>query len=461
MRYGRQDPPVSYILPFERTRGQSAIDAYEQADGYKALDWQKRLILEIMAVNNEDLWTHMKFGLAVPRRNGKNEVILMRELAGLINGEHILHTAHRTDTSHVAYERLLDHLEKAGIRIKGRLKAFGKEHIELYTGGVIDFRTRTSSGGLGTGYDLLVIDEAQEYTLDQESSLKYVVSSSRNPQTILTGTPPTVVSRGTVFKSLRKAVLTGERDECGWAEWSVEEMTDPKNIDAWYEANPSLGYLLTERIIKDEITNDELDFNIQRLGYWTTQNLKSEVSKKEWQELQCETMPELTGKLFVGIKTSALPSVSVCIASKTTDDKVFVEAVDCRSTRDGYDWIIRLIAQPSVEKVCIDGKGDADVLIEEIRRAGLKKPIKVQAGEYISAMAMFRNAISGSTLCHTGQPSLGQSVTNSEKRAIGTAGGYGFKSLKVGVDVSLMESAGLAYWLCSTQKQKKKQVIRY
>lgn len=43
--------------------------------------------------------------------------------------------------------------------------------------------------GLGEEFDLLVIDEAQEYTDDQASALKYVVTDSRNPQTIFCGTP--------------------------------------------------------------------------------------------------------------------------------------------------------------------------------------------------------------------------------------------------------------------------------
>ncbi|NLY87361.1 MAG: hypothetical protein GX083_02280 [Clostridiales bacterium] len=35
----------------------------------------------------------------------------------------------------------------------------------------LEFRTRSSKGGLGEGFDLLVIDEAQEYTDDQESAI--------------------------------------------------------------------------------------------------------------------------------------------------------------------------------------------------------------------------------------------------------------------------------------------------
>ena len=69
----------------------------------------------------------------------------------------------------------------------------------------MEFRTRTGTGGLGEGFDLLVIDEAQEYEADQESALKYVVTDSKNPQKqSFVGTPPTPISSGTIFP-LRKS----------------------------------------------------------------------------------------------------------------------------------------------------------------------------------------------------------------------------------------------------------------
>ena len=119
----------------------------------------------------------------------------------------MLHTAHRTNTSHTAWERIIKVLEPMGYVNDENfttLKAKGNEEIRFVDGGVLKFRTITSTGGLGEGYDLLVIDEAQEYTDDQQSALKYVVTSSKNPQTVFIGTPPTTVSAGTVFLKYEK-----------------------------------------------------------------------------------------------------------------------------------------------------------------------------------------------------------------------------------------------------------------
>ena len=121
---------------------------------------------------------------------------------------------------------------------------------------------------MGEGFDLLVIDEAQEYTNDQESALKYVVTDSKNPQTLFCGTTPTPLSGGTVFTNLRKAALLGDTKNTGWEEWSVEEESDPQEKDLWYLTNHSLGTIFTERSVEDEIGDDVIDFHIQRLGLW-------------------------------------------------------------------------------------------------------------------------------------------------------------------------------------------------
>lgn len=245
-RIGRQTPTQSVTLPYTETKGQEAADLYAKT-GNELLEWQQLLQCDIMAVNEDGLWVHQKYGYSVSRRNGKSENVLARCLWALTHGERVLYTAHRATTSHAVWERLDRMCEKAGIVITSSFKAFGKEHLYAEGGAVVEFRTRTSSGGLGEGYDVLIIDEAQEYTEAQETSLKYIVSDSDNPQTIMLGTPPTVVSAGTVFVKFRETVLSGKGFDSGWAEWSVDFQTDPNDVDAWYETNPSLGTILTER----------------------------------------------------------------------------------------------------------------------------------------------------------------------------------------------------------------------
>ena len=149
----------------------------------------------------------------------------------------------------------------------------------------------------------------------------------------------------------------------------------------------------------------------------------------------------------------------MCIAVKTTDGKVFVEAIDCQSARMGTGWIIRFLKEADVEKVVIDGKAGQDLLAEDMKDARLKAPIMPKVQEVITANSMLENAITAETICHNDQPSLTQSVTNCEHRAF--SGGFGYRSIKEGADITLLESMSLAHWICATSKERRKQRVRY
>lgn len=464
VRIGEQTPTKSVILPYDTSMGDTAVEYYERS-GREAYDWQKFIVNAIMARNNQDLWTHMNFGYAVPRQNGKNEIIAMREVYGLEEGERILHTAHRTNTSKAAFDRLVAILEESGYENQvdfTSIKARGNESIELLDGGRIDFRTRTSTGGLGESFDLLVVDEAQEYTDDQRSALMYTIAASPNPQTIYTGTPPTPISSGTVFTNLRDNTLFGNAEDTGWAEWSVDEQSDPRDKDLWYQTNPSLGLRVSERNIQSEVGNDDIDFNIQRLGYWIQYNQKSAVSKNEWKALHVDELPRFKGKLFAGIKYGHDgTNVALSIAVKTEDDKVFVESIDCQSIRNGNAWIINFLKNADIQEVVIDGASGQNILADGMKQAGLKAPILPTVKEIIVANSMFEQALFQQTLVHKSQPSLYQVVTNCDKRNIGSSGGFGYRSQIEENDIALMDSMILAQWACAEAKEPKKQKIRY
>lgn len=447
-RTGRQEPTLSRILPYLQTDGNKAVALYEKT-GRKAMLWQAGLLADILAKNEEGKWIHSKYGYEVPRRNGKGEVILARELYALAMGEMVLHTAHLTATAHSAWKRLCGILDRLGISYS-KIKAKGQEYIAIKNGGSVDFRTRTSTGALGEGFDLLIIDEAQEYKVEHQTALKYVVSASANPQTIMCGTPPTAVSSGTVFNDFRESVLAGKTVNSGWAEWSVQEISDPLDRELWYFCNPSLGTTLDERAIMDEVGDSDaerIDFNIQRLGLWLKYSQKSAISETVWNARKVQA-PEVSGKLCIGIKYNRdATSVSMALAVYSGNN-IFVEILGRRSTRDGNAWILDGLKTlgKNVSRVVIDGAGGAEILTKEMKDAKMPPPIWPKVKEVIEANQAFENAVYQGTICHAGQPSLRDVVSNCTHRAIGAAGGFGFSPLNEALDISLMESAALAYW---------------
>ena len=459
-RKGAQVPTHAVVIPYATTDGPGALALYKKT-GNEPYPWQEQLTKDIEGKDADGFWIHQKFGWSVGRRNGKSEVAIIRILDELNRGHKVLYTAHRTTTSHSFWERLDEIVPAAGLVVTSSFKAYGKEHIYTSNGGKIEFRTRTSSGGLGEGYDLLIIDEAQEYTDDQETALKYVVSDSDNPQTLYLGTPPTAVSAGTVFSKYRDKVLSGAGYDAGWWEWSVDNMTDPEDVEAWYATTRSLGYKLKERVIRSELGGDPIDFNIQRLGLWLRYNQSSAISKTEWEALT-QKDPALSGPLFVGVKFGHDgTNVAVAVAVKTTDGKIFVEVIDCQPVRNGVAWILSFIEKADPVGVVIDGANGQALLADAMKEYGLKAPIIPTVKEIIKANSVFEQRIVQQELAHANQPSLAQAAANCDKRAIGSNGGFGYKSQREEVDIALLDAVILASWACGEHKEKQKQQVYY
>lgn len=287
-----------------------------------------------------------------------------------------------------------------------------------------------------------------------------MVTSSKNPQTVFIGTPPTTVSAGTVFLNMRNNAIDGGSKNTGWAEWGIDEESDVNDVELWYKTNPSLGTIFTERSIEDEIGTDDLDFNIQRLGLWIRYNQKSAITQKDWDSVMAPSLPALTGKINVGIKYgNDGKNVAMAIAIKTLSGKIFVEAIDCRSIRIGNGWIINFLRQIDYENVVIDGASGQEILKKEMDSFKLIKPILPTVSEIIVANSKWEQAIFTKTILHKDQASLTDVVTNCLKRNIGSHGGFGYKSQFEENDISLMDACILAHWICSEKIEKKKQKV--
>ena len=217
--------------------------------------------------------------------------------------------------------------------------------------------------------------------------------------------------------------------------------------------------MLKERTIRSEIGDDEIDFNIQRLGLWIKYNQKSAISRNEWDALQTEKLPQMRGHLFAGIKFgSDGANVALAVAVRTSEGKIFSEVVGCKPIRDGINWIVCFLRDADISKAVVDGKNGTDVLIDAMKDAGLKRkaPAQVTVAQVIKANSLFDMAMENGTFQHMHQSAVTQVVSNCERRKIGANGGLGYQSSLDGADIALLDSMILAHWICSETKAEKK-----
>ena len=470
MNKGNQKPRIDIYQDGDISLAEKTIallDSYNRTP----LQWQKAILRRWMARDDEDKWANQTAGLIVPRQNGKSWLAEARILGGMIFlGEHLIYTAHQSSTVDEIKRRVLRFFYDAEPEIRDLLTSeFDKEpksfdYIELRNGGRCIFRTRTRSSGLGFTSDAIINDECQEESDAQEEALLPTISAGplQNPQVIMMGTPPTAGSTGTVFLRARRNLLQGKSD-IAWQEWSVENITDNYDVDAWYQTNPSLGYLITEKAIRAEASAMSQDsFNKMRLGWIPGVDAQRVFTDDEWSELAIKEVklppdPELVYSVkFAPDRSAVTLAVGVPIG-----DKIHVEVVERKRMSEGMSWLVRWILDRwrKANQIIIDGAAGQGLLIEELLRSEPKIKKRILAPnvkEAGSAYASFYQAIQDKKLTHYNQPLLNSAIRTAKRRDIGKDGMFGYAPLNPNIQMDPVDAVAFAYYGANRFKGKRK-----
>ena len=475
---GRQEPTFHHAEEYTKTQGDYAAQLSESYD-LKPHEWQREILKDWLAVDDDGKLIHSYCVLEVPRQNGKTGVSDPRETWGLVvRGEQILHTAQEFQTAKKAFDRLR---KKFGTK-KGdpfaeypELNALvdhyttsaGQMVLDLTNGAHIEFRTRGSNSDMGRGgtFDLVVIDEAQAYTEAQDAALAPLNSAAPtgSPQTILMGTPPLITGdKGQVFlRSIQSFYKTPEPNSC-ISLWGAEEVGDVLDKDRWYEYNPSLGYQLLEKaLMKDAATMSPDMFAREHLGYIPKhQNtVDYAIPADIWDACRSEE-PKPEGKTAYGVKFSADGSaVALCGAVIPADGPARISLIELRPTGHGISWLADWLNARYQKASCvvIDGRNGVDVLVERIADTWKMKGsvIRPSSRDMIAAVSTLTNALNErSVTWFYQQDALRESAITSVKRPF--SGGWGFG----GENSAPIEAAALALWGAQNSKRNPEKKMR-
>lgn len=474
---GSQVPRIS-VVPKKIKSYQDGEDAVLLYRAYAtSLDpWQELLTRNSLALDASGNYAVASFGTSVPRQNGKNVFIESREFYGMVvNGEKILHTAHQTSTTMKSFNRMVRLFEdpkhpEIQELVKDVRRGNGKEAIILKNGGEIGYNTRSKQAARGfDGISLLVYDEAQELTDDQQEASMPILSASTTGtrQIIYAGTPPYPKCLGTVFKRFRNSCLNNPSERAAWFEWSVEGNSindiDISDKSLWYAANPELGIRLSEEFVEEEYKSMSPDgFARERLGWWApevTEDDELVIDVEKWKKCVSDEMkPE--GKTAYGIKFS-LDGSEVCLAGAVIpkDGKPRISLIARESTSNGIQWLADWINARNKVASCvvIDGRNGVDLLIDRIKKTWVYKGsiIKANSSDVIAAVSMIRAAVDeGGLTWFRKQETLNVSAQTATKRKIGQGFGFG------GPEAGPIEACSLALWGAKTTKRDPSRKMR-
>jgi len=474
------------VPPYVSSAASEAIDLAERA-GLSLDDWQRWVLTGALGERADGKFSAWEVCLIVSRQNGKNAILEARELAGLfVFGEQmIIHTAHRFDSSAIAFRRLCNLIEACpdlDREVAQVRQSHGQEAIILRKNpgagrpheARIEYKTRSESAGRAYSADLVVYDEAM--ILDS-SAVGGALPTMSARQMATDGGPQVwyTASAGIGHKSTQLALLrgrlvkaaeTGVADASMFAaEWSIEphdqyceprcsKHIDADSLDALYLANPGLGIihrdgsgLTLEACERERNGMDEQSYLTERLSvgvYPAPKDGWAVIPRRWWKDTEVTDSVRPAGVVFGVDSTPDGAFSAVAVAGEIDGEHGYVELCD---HRPGRSWVLRRAIEldrrwgPTVW--VIDPRSGAGPLIDDFDRAGLKV-VKPTAQEVAHAFGDFYDAVRENELRHAPDREVANALAGAATRKLGD--GLAWDRVNSGVDICPVVAYTFAWW---------------
>ena len=417
--------------------------------------WQQIVLDDWLAITRGK-WASLTCGLAVPRQNGKNAVIEIRELYGMIGrGEKILHTAHEVKTARKAFKRLQFFF---GTQVKDPAAKFpelnalvtevrnvnGQEAIYLKNGGSVEIVARSKNSGRGFTVDILIMDEAQEMSEEDLEALMPTTSAAPkgDPQWIFTGTPPGPTANGEIFTRVRNEALAGNSKRLAWHEWSAGPDDSNDDREAQRRVNPATltGRLQMEVIEGERARFSDEGFGRERMGRWAESSAGSVFGVGKWEACKAPE-PQGVRVEVLALSTAVDQSHSTIFGSAFAGDRYVIKPLVYGK---GASWLVSeakaLHAEHKVP-VAVDSRGPAAYLIPHLEAAGVRVAVK-STNEVLDAHANLFQLVQEQKVSHADYPELQTAVAGATTRPVGDRWMWARRHSTA--DISPLEAATLA-----------------
>lgn len=479
-----------------KAKSNDADDATFLASAYGLIpdDWQQPILDDWLSRRPDGRWCYGRCGLAVPRQNGKNGVIEVRELFGMVVlGEAILHTAHEVKTARKAFKRLqyffgkkandpdarypdLNDLVAEVRNTNGQEAIFLKDIYDdegnfLRRGGSVEIVARSSGSGRGFTVDVLILDEAQNLDDDELEAIRSAVSSAPlgNPQVIYAGTPPNREKGelGVVWLRVRNGA--GKDKRLTWTEYGVKDgpMPDIDDIDLLFEVNPALelrhgngAYGLTMDVVRDERGDLSPEgYARERYGWWGNpetvrrgvidmdrfRSLRVEGEAPTIAQIVVDVAPDLmwtsiavgTGADFPGGLAESLPLHRTLTLVDRLEGTDTAAAAVARLV-DGLSRVVEVALTPT-----------AKLLSPALTKLGVEHKVLTNS-EVGQGCVTYQEMVRHGSTAHVGQQELNDAARNSVTRYVGDTQHWDRRERSVDISALVAASVAAQRWVMNT-----------
>lgn len=381
-------PPLRELTP-DTTLGFEIIEFAENVLQIKLHPWQKWLVIHAFEVLDDpvDVW-RLRFRtviVEVGRQNGKTTLSCVIALFFMYQLEVglVLGTAQDVSNAEDVWQTCVDMAQgndELAEAIKHVWYTNGSKRLQLV--GNRDYRVRASNrkAGRGKSADLVLLDELREHQtwdawaalsktgMARKNALLWCMSNAGDGTSVVLrhfrmrahaqlGDPDGIVAAA--GESETPADASADGSMLGIFEWSADPNADPGDVNAWAQANPSLGYTIELSTLKAAYADDPADvFRTECLCQWVTSTVTPPFPVDAWDAGKDEKSEIAEDSpLWWGVDIASDRSkASIAVCGKRKDGQWHGELVEYRA---GTGWIVNWLmnANYTSMKVALQSRG--------------------------------------------------------------------------------------------------------
>lgn len=436
---GIERGPTLQIRPAEvvSTAGPECIELARQ--GGIILDpWQCDEVNAICGEKADGTWAAFEAALVVARQNGKNGVLLARQLGGLFAFDEWrqTHSAHQMKTTRKHFTELSIMIERTpdfDRRVKIIRTGADTLSIELLDGRRIDFIARSGKSGRGLDGDTLYLDEALYLRAAMMGALLPLMRTYPNPQVIYASSAPTLESL--FLHGLLARARQPDDDELEFylAAWLSSPNVRYDDEDNWYRVNPALGGRITLAQMRREwrtlrkSPEGLVEFARELLSIPEGgEDAPGVIDYGTWEAAKDPPDParQYRGSHIAGAKRLGLSVSPDGVASSFSvfgvreDGDFHVGTVD---RRGGTDWVVeraKELYEETWQPLHVGSTDAASSLLDQLDREGVPV-VKVSQADYARACFNFLEWVKQRRVRHGHQETMNRAVSAAGKVAVG------------------------------------------
>jgi hypothetical protein len=228
--------------------------------GEPLLPWQRWAAIHALETVPGGSFRFRVVLILVSRQNGKSHLKRMISLWRLYLGSArlILGVAQDVSLAREQWQMALDTVYSSpdlAAELETVRRVNGDEWFRLTSGGRYKIGAANRKAGRGLSIDELTIDELREQrTWDAWSALSKTTLARPNAQ--IWAMSNAGDDESVVLNQLRDAALSGRDHSIGLFEWSAPDGCELDDLAAWRQANPGLGYTVSEAALRSALATD-------------------------------------------------------------------------------------------------------------------------------------------------------------------------------------------------------------